>query len=85
MEFLSIDTIHQSTDGVDVFLLFALFILWIEIYHTIDAKALSATNGSLRFDAAHQLLSDNDPHFMADINREYFLRNRNIVLLLLIL
>ena len=43
------------------------------MYHTTDATALSAAECLLkhfgRFGAPHQLRSDNDPHFIAEIIR----------------
>ena len=46
-------------------------------YHTTDATALSAAECLLkhfgRFGAPHQLRSDNGPHFIAEIIREFFL------------
>ena len=45
------------------------------IYDTTDATALSAAECLLkhfgRFGAPHQLRSDNGPHFIADVFREY--------------
>ena len=45
------------------------------MYHTTDATALSAAECLLkhfgRFGAPHQLLSDNGPHFIADVIREF--------------
>ena len=47
------------------------------MYHTTDAIALSAAECLLehfgRFGRPHQLRSDNGPHFIADIIREFFL------------
>ena len=45
------------------------------MYHTIDATSLSAAECLLkhfgRFGAPHQLRSDNGPHFIADVIREF--------------
>ena len=51
------------------------FTRWVELYHTTDATSLSAAECLLkhfgRFGAPHQLRSDNDPHFIADVLREF--------------
>ena len=48
---------------------------WVEFYHTTDATALSAAECLLkhfgRFGVPHQLRSDNGPHFIADVIREF--------------
>ena len=53
------------------------FTRWVELCHTTDATALSAAECLLkhfgRFGAPHQLRSDNGPHFIAEINREFLL------------
>ena len=45
------------------------------MYHTTDATALSAAGCLLkhfgRFGAPHQLRSDNGPHFIAEVIREF--------------
>ena len=47
------------------------------MYHTTDATALSAAECLLkhfgRFGAPHQLRSDNGPHFIAEIIRQFLL------------
>ena len=47
------------------------------MYHTTDATALSAAECLPkhfgRFGAPHQLRSDNGPHFIADVIREFLL------------
>ena len=47
------------------------------MYHTTDARALSAAECLLkhfgRFGAPHELRSDNGPHFIADAIREFLL------------
>jgi transposase InsO family protein len=49
----------------------------VELYHTPDATALSAAQSLLkhfgRFGAPLQLRSDNGPHFVADLIREFLL------------
>ena len=53
------------------------FTRWIELYHTLNATALSAAECMLkhfgRFGAPYQLRSDNGPHFIADLIREFLL------------
>ncbi len=50
----------------------------IELYHTIDATAISAAECLLkhfsRFGAPHQLRSDHGPHFIADVIHEFLAR-----------
>ena len=47
----------------------------VELYHTTDATSLSAAECLLkhfdRFGAPHQLRSDNDPHLIAEVIREF--------------
>ena len=47
----------------------------MELYATFDSTALSAANCLLqhfgRFGASHQLRSDNGPHFIADVMKEF--------------
>ena len=54
-----------------------LVVRWIELYHTLDATALSAAECLLkhfgRFGAPYQLRSDNGLHFIADLIREFLL------------
>ena len=51
------------------------FTLWVELYHTTDATALSAAQCLLkhfgRFGALHQSRSDGGPHFIADVIRKF--------------
>ena len=51
------------------------FTHWIELYHTLDATALSAAECLLKFfgyvGAPYQLRSDDGPHFIADLIREF--------------
>ena len=51
------------------------FTRWVELYHTTDATSLSAAECLLqhfgRFGAPHQLRSDNGPHFIAEVIREF--------------
>ena len=58
-----------------ILLLVYNFTRLVELYHTTDATALSVTECLLkhfgRFGAPHQHRSDNGPHFIADIIREF--------------
>ena len=51
------------------------FTRWVELYHTTDATSLSAAECLLKhfgnFGAPHQLRSDNGPHFIAEVIREF--------------
>ena len=48
------------------------FTRWVKLYHTTVATALSAAKCLLKhFGAPHQRRSDNGPHFIADIIREF--------------
>ena len=53
------------------------FTRWVLLYHTTDATALSAAECLVkhfgRFGAPHQVRSNNGPHFIADVIREFFL------------
>ena len=50
---------------------------WIVLYHSLDATALSATECLLkhfgRSGTPYHLRSDNSPHFIADLIREFLL------------
>ena len=54
-----------------------MFTRWIELYHTLDATALSAAECLSkhlgRFGAPYQLRSDNGQHFIADLIRVFLL------------
>ena len=64
-------------DGGYILVIVCTFTRWIELYHTLDATALSAAEYLLkhfeRFGAPYQLRSDNDPHFIADLIRKFLL------------
>jgi hypothetical protein len=75
MECLNIDFIGPFPDDGYVFVIVDTFTRWVELYHTLDATALSAAQCLLkhfgRFGAPVQLRSDNGPHFVADVIREF--------------
>ena len=77
MECLNIDFVSPSTDGGYILITVCTFTRWIELYHTLDATALSATEClSTHFGlsgAPYQLRSDNGPHLIADLIREFLL------------
>ena len=77
MECLDIDVIGPFPDQGYILVTVDTFTRWVELYHTTDATALSATECLLkhfgRFGAPHQLRSDNRPHFIAEIIREFLL------------
>ena len=60
---------HRSISG---FVIVDTFTRWVKLYHTTDAIALSAAEYHFsRFGAPHQLRSDNGPHFIAKVIREF--------------
>ena len=75
MECLNIDFVGPFPDGGYIFVIIDTFTRWTELYHTNDATAISAAQCLLqhfgRFGAPHQLRSDNGPHFIADVIREF--------------
>ena len=75
MECLNIDFIGPFPDRGYILVIVDTFTRWVELYVTSDATALSAANCLLqhfgRFGAPHQLRSDNGPHFIADVIREF--------------
>jgi transposase InsO family protein len=77
MECLIIDFVGPFTDDGYVFVIVVTFSRWVELHHTLDATALSAAQCLLkhfgRFGAPLQLRSDNRPHFVADVMREFLL------------
>ena len=77
MECLNIDFVGPFPDGGCILVIRCTFTRWVELYHTLDATALSAAECLLkhfgRFGAPYQLRSDNGPHFIADLTREYLL------------
>ena len=75
MECLNIDFIGPFPDQGYILVIVDTFTRWVELYRTTDATALSAAECLLkhfgRFGAPHQLRSDNGPHFIADVIREF--------------
>ena len=65
MECLNIDFVGPFRDGGFILVIVCTFIHWIELYHTLDATALSAAECLLKhfglFGAPYQLRSDNGP------------------------
>jgi transposase InsO family protein len=77
MKCLIIDFVGPFPDDGYVFVIVDTFTRWVELYHTLDATALSAAQCLLkhfnRFGAPLQPRSDNGPHFVADFLREFLL------------
>jgi transposase InsO family protein len=75
MECLNIDFIGPFPDEGYILVIVDTFTRWVELYPTTDATAVSAAQALLqhfgRFGAPHQLRSDNGPHFIADLIREF--------------
>jgi transposase InsO family protein len=75
MECLNIDFIGPFPDGGYVLVIIDTFTRWVELYHTVDASALSTAQCLLkhfgRFGAPLQLRSDNGPQFIADVIKEF--------------
>ena len=75
MEGSHIDFIGPFPDQGYILVIVDTFTRWVELYHTTDATSLSAAECLLkhfgRFGAPHQLRSDNGPHFIADVIREF--------------
>ena len=70
MECFNIDFVGPFQDGEYILVIVCTFTRWIELYHTLDATALSAAVCLLkhfgRFGTPYQLRSDNGSHFIAD-------------------
>ena len=77
MECLNIDFVGPFPDGGYILVIVCMFARWIEFYHSLDATALSAAECLLkhygRFGAPYQLCSDDGPHFIAVLIREFLL------------
>lgn len=75
MECLNIDFIGPFPDGGSILVIVDTCTRWVELFATADATALSAATSLLqhfgRFGAPHQLRSDNGPHFVAEVIREF--------------
>ena len=76
MECSNIDFVGPFPDGGHILVIIDTFTRWTKLYHTTDSTALSAAQCLIqhfgRFGAPHQLRSDNGPHFIADIIREFY-------------
>ena len=77
MEYLNIDFVGPLPEGGYILVIVCTFTRWIELYHILDATALSAAECLLkhsgRFGAPCQLRSDNNPHLIADLIREFLI------------
>ena len=75
MECLNIDFVGPFPDGGHILVIIDTFTRWTELYHTTDSTAISAAQCLIqhfgRFGAPQQLRSDNGPHFIADVIREF--------------
>jgi hypothetical protein len=75
MECLNIDFIGPFPDDGFILVIVDTCTRWVELFHTLDATAASAAKSLLqhfgRFGAPSQLRSDNGPHFIADVIREF--------------
>jgi transposase InsO family protein len=75
MECLKVDFVGPFPDGGYVLVIIDTFTRWVELYHTTDASALSTAQCLLRhfgrFGAPLQLRSDNGPHLIADVIKEF--------------
>ena len=75
IECLNIDFIGPFPDQGYILVIVDTFTRWVELYHTTDATALSAAECLFkhfgRFGAPYQLRSDNGPHFIAAVIREF--------------
>ena len=75
MECLNIDFIGPFSDGGYVLVLIDTFTRWVELFHTEDATALSTAKCLLhhfgRFGAPLQLCSENGPHFISEVIKEF--------------
>ena len=75
MKCLNIDFIGPFPDEGYIFVIVDTFTRWVELYHTTDATALSTAECLLkhfgRLGAHYQLRSDNGPHFIAGVTREF--------------
>jgi transposase InsO family protein len=71
----NIDFVGLIPDEGYVLVIIDTFTRWVELYHTIDASALYFAQCLLkrfgRFGAPLQLRSDNGPHFIADVIKEF--------------
>ena len=72
---LNIDFVGPFPDGGYVLVIIDTFTRWVELFPTKDATAVTTANCLLqhfgRFGAPLQLRSDNGPHFIADVIKEF--------------
>ena len=77
MECSKIGYVSPFPDRGYILVIVCSFTSWIELYHTLDATALSAAECLLkhigRFGAPSQLRSDNGPLFIVNFIREFLL------------
>ena len=75
MECLNIDFLGPFPDKGYILVIVCTFTRWVELYLTTDATALSAAECLIkhfgRFGAPRQLRSDNGPHFIAAVIKEF--------------
>ena len=75
MQCLNIDFVGPFPDEGYILTIIDTFTRWIELYHTPDATAQSATNCLLkhfgRFGAPAQIRCDNGPHFTAEVFKDF--------------
>ena len=75
MECPNIDFIGPFTDKGHILVIVCTLTRWVDLYGTADATALSTAECLLRhfgrFGAPRQLRSDNGPHFIADVIKEF--------------
>jgi Integrase core domain len=72
MECLNIDFVGLFPDDGYFFVIVDAFTRWVELYHTLDAAQCLFKHFG-RFGAPLQLRSDNEPHFVADVIRDFLL------------
>ena len=77
MKCLNIDFIRSFPNQGYTLVIVCTFNRWVRLYRTSDATALSAAECHLkhfnRYGEPHQVRSDNGPHFIADVIREFLL------------
>ena len=75
MECLDIDFLGPFPDKGYILVIVCTFTRWVELYLTTDATALSAAECLIkhfgRFGALRQLRSNNGPHFIAAVIKEF--------------
>ena len=75
MECLDIDFLGPFPDKGYILVIVCTFTRWVELYLTTDATALSAAECLIkhfgRFGTPRQLRSDNGPHFIAAVIKNF--------------